>query len=191
MWTQGFITVLMIAQVGVSDNGADPGNHAGKSGGLIKCLAEGYIEYAFPGSTRIPDGDLAGVTLGPVRISGRNNTVQGIVLCLELTHEYAGDLSIRLQYDSDNDGAFDAISPVELYLARLNPCAGEELWACNVAPQGEYFFKDEGWEATGEEASFEVFDGLLDGGSFYLSVFDTEAQHMGVITRWVVYVEEK
>ena len=190
MWKLGFITVLMIAQVGCSDNGTDPGKSVGKSGGLMDCLADGYVAYAFPGPTMIPDGDLAGVTLGPVRISRRHNTIRGIVLCLELTHDYAGDLSIRLQYDSDNDGAFDATSPVELYLSRLDPCAGEELWAYHVAPHGEYFFKDEGWQAAGQDASFKVFDGLQSGGSFYLSIVDEGTEKSGTIMRWTVYVEK-
>ena len=186
----GFIAVLVITLVGYSDSGAAPGNSVARARVVKDCLADGYVEYALVGPTEIPDGNSAGVTLGPIRISRRNSTIQGLVLCLELNHEYAGDLSIQLQYDSDNDGAFDATSPVELYLARLDPCEGEELWACHIAPQGEYFFKDEGWKATGEDASFEVFDGLLDGGSFYLSVFDTEAEQTGSITGWAIYVEE-
>jgi hypothetical protein len=190
MWKFGIITILLVSQVGCTDNGISPDETAGNREGLADCLAENYVAYTYSGPNTIPDGDPTGITLGPLRVSQRHPTIQGILLSLGLNHEYAGDLSIRLQYDGDNDGACDAESLVELYLARLDPCEGEQLWAYHVSPHGEYFFKDEGCQAAGEEASFEVFEGLAGGGSFYLSVVDGGTERTGTIEDWVVYVRK-
>jgi hypothetical protein len=146
----------------------------------------GYRSYAFTSPVDIPDDDATGVRIGPLELSGTGTLADGIVLSLDIVHAYAGDLRLELQYDADHDGACDASSPIELHLARVEGLESDELWACQVELDGVYLFKDEGWRAAGAEASFEVFEGLPDGGSFYLVAVDDAPGDVGVIRGWVV-----
>jgi hypothetical protein len=145
--------------------------------------------WLFSDPVAIPDDDPTGVTIGPLATLGEPPAIEDVILGLEISHPDPGDLAIALHYDSDNDGAYDASSEVEIHLARPT-CAGAELWACPIELHGTYFFHDEGWEAAGEVVSFLRFDGLRSGGSFYLTVADTGMGESGTVSSWMVAVKE-
>ena len=140
--------------------------------------------------TVIPDGDPGGILMGPLRVGIEDQVLRGVVLCLQIEHDYVGDLSIRLYYDSNGDGIFEASTPIEIYLARVGGKDSEELWAYPLELHGTYFFKDEGWGAAGEEASLHDFDGLPAGGCFYLSVTDSKVGDTGTVLGWSISVED-
>ena len=149
---------------------------------------EERVARSFVEPTGIPDGDPAGVTLGPLDMARTDQTIHDVVLGLQVSHAYSGDLSVRLHYDSDNDGVFEASTPVEVYLARVGAPEAEELWAYPIELGGTYFFRDEGWGDSGEDGSLQMFDGLPGGGSFYLSAIDNSAGDTGTILAWTVSV---
>jgi hypothetical protein len=138
----------------------------------------------------IPDNDPEGIVLGEIKLGGDEEPIQDIVLSMNLKHDYLGDLSFSLYYDFDHDGIFDAVTPIDFHLARLDPCCGEELYACPAELDGFYYFKDEGWEETGEESSFTVFKDLPGGGSFYLAVVDRMEDNTGTVRSWAVYRDD-
>ena len=145
--------------------------------------------FEFEHSTTIPDGAPDGVTIGPLMIAAGAPAIQDVVLCLEITHAYAGDLSLMLHYDNDNDGDFDVSSAIDLHLARVDDPTAKELYGVPVELGGTYFFKDEGWLAAGEEVSFAAaFDGQPGGGSFYLTVIDLGEGNTGAVAGWTVEV---
>jgi hypothetical protein len=171
------------------------------------CLSDAYDRYAFTRSISIPDENPAGITIGPLCIPDDSKIIKGVILSLEISHAFAGDLGIWIHYDKDNDGDYDASSSVEFHLARENACLGEDFWACPIELKGIYFFREDGWEAlddrgdpslldSGERmgspaaSSFSVFEDLPRGGSFYLSVTDAGPENTGAIAGWSVYVEK-
>jgi subtilisin-like proprotein convertase family protein len=129
--------------------------------------------------------------MGPLYVRAGAMTIRDIVVGLEIVHTYAGDLSLTLHYDNDNDGSPDASSAIDLHLARIGDRDAEELYAIPIELGGTYFFKDEGWQAAGEDISFaKTFDGQPNGGSFYLTVVDHAEGHKGLVASWTVEVQE-
>jgi hypothetical protein len=156
---------------------------------VIECQGTMYEGICVQLPVDVPDGYTEGTTLGPLSISGSGGVIRDVVLSLEISHPQTADLEAMLHYDVDNDGVYDASSPVEIYLARSDPCDGEEFWACPVRLDGRYFFKDESWGDLGERASFDVFEGRPSSGSFYLTVVDNLAGDVGSVKSWGVFVD--
>ena len=129
----------------------------------------------------IPDDAPAGVVLGPLSITSAAGAIQDVSLELSISHPCTGDVVAWLYYDADDDGVYDAETPIEFYLARselLLPAA----WGCSIDLDGIYYFRHEevaenldGWDL----GNFESFRGLQGGGSFYLRVVDTLEGEVG------------
>jgi subtilisin-like proprotein convertase family protein len=151
------------------------------------CLSD-HVQATFHGRITIPDNSPPGVILGPLCTASKRR-LEDVVLAISVSHPDTGDLALALQYDADRDGRPDASSPVEIHLARRALCFGEEAWACPIQLSGTYFFRDGGWRAVGECASFEVFRGLPAGGDWYLSIVDSEPDHVGTVSEWSIYAE--
>ena len=157
---------------------------------VIECRGTVYEGTCCHHPAEVPDGYTEGTTLGPLSISGIGGVISDVVLSLEISHPQTADLEAMLHYDVDDDGVYDASSAVEIYLARSDPCNGEEFWACPVRLDGRYFFKDESWGSLGERASFDVFQGLPSSGSFYLTVADNLEGDVGSVKSWGVFIEK-
>ncbi|MGD8394458.1 MAG: hypothetical protein PVF43_03155 [Candidatus Eiseniibacteriota bacterium] len=151
------------------------------------CLNGSAHASSMPGRA-IPDGTGAALTLGPLE-TGVSGRIDRVVLMISARHPNTGDLSWTLGYDADRDGRPDASSPVEIYLARPDPCQGEEAWACPIELDGTYYFEDEGWQAAGATASFEVFRGLPAGGDWYLTVEDRAPDQAGTVRGWSIFAD--
>jgi hypothetical protein len=184
------LAVAMVMQFGcVEDFTVAAGSNA-LLNSLEGCLDAYYEGCFYETPATIPDAYLPGITLGPLLTSYEVSAIQGVLLGIEISHPHTADVGVTLHYDSDNDGVYDASSPVEIYLARLDPCDGEEFWACPVELHGAYYFSDEGWASFGETASFDVFLGLQSGGSFYLTIVDSLEGDVGLVESWGVLVEK-
>jgi subtilisin-like proprotein convertase family protein len=149
----------------------------------------GFEEFRFTRATAIPDVP-TGVVVGPLPVANDAATIQDVVLELSISHPYAGDIDAWLYYDMDDDGTYDAGTPIELYLARSG-MSSPHGWGCPVELDGTYYFRYErdtetltGWD-TGK---FESFRGLRGGGSFYLRVVDAVEGEVGTIEGWAVHV---
>jgi len=141
--------------------------------------------------TAIPDDDPAGVLIGPLSIPDDGRAIHDVVLEVEIFHPYGGDLSAWLFYDADNDGTYDAETPVEFYLARPGP-GSPPMWSHPVDLEGVYLFRHEkeaaaldGWDA----GTFMTFRGLDRGGSFYLRVVDRGDGGVGTVQSWGVHIK--
>ena len=77
-----------------------------------------YLFSRYSRPTAIPDESPVGVLIGPLSIRDDGRAIQDVVLEVEISHPYGGDLTAWLFYDADNDGTYDAETPVEFYLAR-------------------------------------------------------------------------
>jgi len=153
-----------------------------------ECLDATHITCVCKRPVVIPDNDPEGITLGPLVVPAREFPMCGIIFGILIEHDHTADLAMRLHYDSDNDGIYDVDTPVEIYLARSEPCIGEELWACPLSLGGAYYFKDEDWKEYGEEASLKSFEGLPTGGCFYLTMTDKLEGDTGVVRSWGVFI---
>jgi hypothetical protein len=180
------IAVTVLMQVACSSAGGGPGDADDLAGATPGCCSNDYVGFAFTTATTIPDGDPNGVTIGPLLVSDEHRPLRDIILRLEISHPYMGDLSIRLHYDSNDDGVYETSTPIDIHLARPNSCSNVELYSCPVELDGVYWFRDEGWTAAGEDASLASFDGLAGGGAFYLSLVDGAADDTGLVASWAV-----
>lgn len=188
MKTTILFVIVTVFQMGYSTDIFAPESMDTMQFERFDCLSIRYTNVVFPEAIQIPDNDPDGILIGPVQLADDERFIRDVVLELGIYHTYTGDLTVELLYDADNDGLFDASSPVDFHLVRLDACAAEELCGCLIELDGTYFFKDEGWGDSDETASFRVFDGLSAGGSFYLSVVDGWPDHEGIVDSWGVWV---
>ncbi len=161
--------------------------------------------YTFDDPIPIASDSPGGVTIGPLPIPKGKSTIQGVTLGLEIEYEYAGDLSLFLHYDCNNDGIYEASSPVEFHWAGADPRVGDEGWDCPIKLDGFYYFNSAGWDAiemptplTGPEVgvgrgreipSLSAFDGCPRGGSFYITIID-HARRGGMLVNWTIYLDK-
>jgi hypothetical protein len=186
--------LIMALGIGVQLAWSTPAGGRGEGSEVIDagidCNGVYHRCYAYAAVTAIPDNRSDGITMGPVAVDGGSRTINRIILKIDITHAYVGDLTISLHYDSDGDGRFDAGTPIDIHLARPESCRAEELCACPIELRGVYYFKDDGWSAAGEDASLAAFEGLDAGGGFYLSLIDAAEGNRGFIRKWAIYVPD-
>lgn len=151
----------------------------------------GCLDSAHTRSTEIPDGDRAGVTIGPLAVRRDGSAIEDVVLELDITHPCPSDVSLWLAYDEDNDGVSEVQTPIDLYLMRPRNRDASPGWACPVRLGGKYFVRHEpeteqlpDWEP----GSLAVFRGLDKGGSFWLRVVDSAAGDRGTVAGCTVHV---
>ena len=130
----------------------------------------------------IPDGDPAGILIGPIRTEDDGTAIGRLALRLDILHPAPGDLDIQLAYDADGDGTPEVRLPVELWRSRPEMEA-DSRYACPVALRGSYFFRDDPGE---EDAAFAPCLTQPCGGAFWLSVADTLAEDTGRVLGWAL-----
>ncbi len=170
-----------------------------------RCDVAGYVPYMGPGSP-IPDGDPAGVVLGPIKISACFEVVD---LAVEITmdHTWIGDLIIYLIYDEECDGP-DAGDPYVSLLCRpnLDGCPPDDCCGCSDNVAGSYLFSDSAPESLGDPCNYlpdippgcfapapESALALADladyqTGCWYLWAADNMGIDEGTIWGWTLYV---
>jgi hypothetical protein len=151
-----------------------------------------YRDFHFSRLTVIPDGNPSGVLIGPIPTLDDGRAIEDVILEIEISHSYVGNLTAWLYYDADNDGVFDAETPIELYLARPGFCASPPMWGYPVVLEGLYFFQHEekaaaldGWDV----GTFTSFRGLNRGGSFHLRIVDGGGGGEGVVRSWAIHIK--
>ena len=151
-----------------------------------------YEDFRFSRLTVIPDENPSGVLMGPIPTLEDEGAIEDVILEIEISHSYVGDLTAWLYYDADNDGAADAETPIELYLARRGFCASPPMWGYPVVLEGLYFFQHEeeaaaldGWDV----GTFTSFRGLNRGGSFHLRIVDAGCGGEGMVRSWGVHIK--
>jgi hypothetical protein len=182
------VSVLLLA--GDPAQKPDPGPATNAVSLTLEDPGAGYDVYSYRTPTTIPDGDPAGVALGPIRIPKDGGAVEGVIVSVSITHPSTGDLALRLGYDANGDGHPEAVATLEPHLARPGGWAVREPYACPREMRGVYYYRD---EPAGEYddrggASFSVFNGFPRGGSFTLTAVDSLAADEGVVLGWTVFL---
>jgi hypothetical protein len=172
--------------------------------GLVRdnCDVYGYDDYQSNPGGLVPDDNPGGVFFGPVPTVD-NGTILDVILAVNISHTWIGDLRIFLYYDVTCDGSLDAQGEV---LCRLgfDGCLPDGCCGCGGDLNGWYGFDDVGATSiedicpsvfpTGcygpdyDSSGLGIFDGLPSGGCFWLWVADGAVGDEGEVFEWDVYV---
>ncbi len=168
--------------------GPKPRGHAPDT--AIRCHDGVYEGYSDRAETAIPDDDPSGAAVGPIHIPDDGQKIEPLMVAVDISHGYVGDVEITLLYDADGDGRPDVRAPLAVFMARLNACDGEALHAYPVVLDGRLFFRDGVEAGTSAEAPvLESFVGLARGGDFHLVVTDEAPGNTGVVHGWAVFLK--
>lgn len=138
--------------------------------------------------------DTAGLLrYGPLTTGG-SCVITNVVLGIEITQTWVGDLIIDLYYDEDGDGVYDYGPVSALCRPQLDGCPLEDCCGCSGDLAGLYTFGDDGADPLGEydcpgaiptgcyqpaiesPAGFAAtFGGATAGGDFYVEIGDGAA----------------
>lgn len=165
-----------------------------KLGGAVpdtvnRCHGVVYEGYGYRTETAIPDGDSSGASIGPIHIANDGRPIGPLMVAVDISHDYVGDIEITLLYDEDGDGRADAHALLEVFMARLNACDDQALHAYPVVLDGRYFFRD-GFGAQTTAPALDAFAGLTRGGSFHLVVIDHAPGSTGIVHGWTVFLSD-
>jgi hypothetical protein len=168
------------------------------------CPTDGYKTYTGSGGS-IPDCDPTGITTS-VATDDDDSTIDDVILSVEASHTWAGDLRVLLSYDVDCDGVDEAGPVAALCRPLLDGCAVDGCCGCSGDLGGTYMFSDDGGAVLGEPdcpgfippgcygtpadspSPFSVFDGLAKGGCFSLHAQDGACADTGSISSFTVAV---
>jgi len=165
------------------------------------CPTDGYKPYTGSGGP-IPDGDPAGVTFGPVPVPDDGTSFIDVVVDVEMSHTWVGDINVDLSYDLDCDGQPETTARLVCRPGQANCDPAGSTFGCNGDLGGLYRFSDDGAVELGvpcaavlapgcyaPNEALSVFDGLSKGGCFTLFANDSATPDPGVIPVWVVWTD--
>ncbi len=159
----------------------------------------------------IPDADPAGVTTPPIQFVADGTTIADVVISLEISHTWVGDLNVSVSYDHDCQPATPAFGPVALLCRQqLAGCPVDGCCGCSgdLLQGGRYDFGTVGstkeLAAAGQcplaipfgcyrpalESQFQldVFASLRKDGCWILSLQDGAGADLGVLYNWEVRI---
>ena len=166
-------------------------------------------EQTFSPPTTVPDNNLAGVTFGPIILPADAMFISHVVLELDCSHTWIGDLIVRLEYDENSDNVIDVTSTVICRPGRTGSCGASGVGlgcGSNFATGAVYRFDDTAANSlpetgcssgtdipggcylpTGLDADpLSVFEGRSKGGRWWVSVSDNATGDVFTMTRWGV-----
>jgi len=162
---------------------------------------DGYDCYTHQVRTEIPDNDPAGVLLGPIS-TVPGDTIEDLLLNINIDHTWIGDLIIRLYYSHDGTHNYDVEGCV-LCRHGYEGCLPDGCCGCGGALAGRYGFDDASPSIENECPSefppgcygpdhdsigLSGFDGIATGGSFWLHVSDGAGGDVGTVHEWEICV---
>jgi hypothetical protein len=165
------------------------------------CITEDYNCYTWLGTYEIPDNDPEGLLIGPM-VTAPGYTIDDVILFLDITHTWIGDLRVLLYYDADCDGVPETEGGV-LCRHTLDGCPVDNCCGCGGDLNGYYGFDDAVASIEDEcpaafppgcygpdydSAGLDVFNGLASGGCFWLFVADGAGADVGELREWSVCV---
>jgi len=160
---------------------------------------------AFNPPATVPDNDPAGVTFGPIVLPDDQLFISHVVLALDCSHTWLGDLVVRLLYDENSDGVIDTSSTVIWRPGYLDGGGG---CGSNLVTGAIYSFEDTTANSLPEIACNDnadipggcyrptgfgstpmaVFEGRKKGGRWWLFVSDNGPKDFFTLTSWSVYM---
>jgi len=177
------------------------------------CDLAGYKAgvQTFPTPVPIPDNNVAGVTVGPIIIADDNSLIDDVVIDLKIAHTWIGDLTVRIGYDENCDGAIDVSSTVICRPGNAT-CTGTAVGcSSNFLCANGLFFDDVAPAAlptasclTGTNVAagcyrptgagtgpLSIFEGHRKGGCWYMFVNDQAGADLGTICEWSVHLKNR
>jgi hypothetical protein len=185
-------------------------------GALVNCDLTGYksVEQVLVPPASVPDNNAAGITLGPISLAADGSLIQDVVLSLNMSHTWVGDLVIDLTYDVDCTPGTPNVTTRVLCRPRGTatgppaPCGTTATAGCSgdLAAANLYQWTDgiatpmtEGvcptaipsgcfHNSTVGGGLMSQFNGLPKGGCWTLFISDNAAADVGLVSRWAVNV---
>ena len=172
-----------------------------KGADRLDCITDGYDAYTGGTGGAVPDADPVGVTFGPLTTSG-TSTIEDVILNVDISATWIGDVRLWLLYDADCDGYADVTGEL-LCRHTLTGCPPDGCCGCSGNLAGWYGFDDTAASieddcpsafAPGcygpdyDSSGLDVFDGYASGGCFLLFCADGAAGDATSIGGWEVYV---
>jgi len=176
------------------------------------CDLTGYKSevQVFPTPVPIPDTNAAGVTVGPIVLPDDGSLIADVILDLQITHTWIGDIKATVGYDANNDAVIDAQANFICRPGSATGCAAGTAVGCssNFLCANGLVFDDAAtaslptaactstvnvaagcYKPTGVGVgTFDVFNNLRKGGSWYLLISDNAAADLGTICGWSVHI---
>jgi hypothetical protein len=167
----------------------------------LDCITDGYDAYTGGTGGAVPDADPVGVTFGPLATSG-TATMEDVILKVEISATWIGDVRLWLLYDTDCDGIPEITAEI-LCRAGLDGCPPDGCCGCSGNLDGWYGFDDTAasiedicptlfdpgcYSSDYDSSGMGVFDGHPSGGEFWLFCADGAGGDATSIGGWEVYV---
>lgn len=176
-----------------------------------QCPTDGYKFAQSPTlNLAIPDGSPVGVTTPPLTLAPDGTTILDVVVSMNITHSWIGDLNVALSYDHDCTPGTAPFGPVSVMCRQqLAGCPVDNCCGCSGDLAGTYVFGTNGatkeiaataaqctaviptgcYRSAVESAfSFSVFSGLRKDGCWTLSLQDGAGLDTGTLQSWRISV---
>ncbi len=173
-----------------------------ESEGRIDCITVDYVAYEYDGpSGVVPDGDPYGAVFGLLPTDA-GHVIQDVLLSVDITQTWIGDLRMWLLYDTDCDGYSDFIGQV-LCRDGMVDCTADGCCGCSGNFNGWYTFDDTAPSIEDEclpdfppgcygpdykSVGLDVFNGLASGGCWMLWVADGAGGDVTTVREWTAFV---
>ena len=184
-----------------------PGPQRGPNCDLLGYKSE--VQNFTPPAT-IPDNIVAGATYGPITVPNDGTRFLDIIVGLNITHTWLGDLTAIVRYDAGCDGSIDAADTLLCRPGRTVSCGPTGTGvgcSSNLIAANSYKFSSDAtivlnpvtctsstnlaggcFQPSGlTDRLLRNFNGLQKGGCFYLFLSDTAAADTGTLTSWQVH----
>jgi hypothetical protein len=176
-----------------------------------QCPVDGYKTATQTSGLAIPDGNPVGVTTAPIQLPPDGSTILDVVVSLNITHTWIGDLNVALSYDHDCAPGTPVYGPVSVMCRQqLVGCPVDLCCGCSgdLVAGGQYVFGTNGAtkeiaaagqcptvlpfgcyrEAVESANTFAVFSGLRKDGCWTLSLQDGAGADTGTLQSWSISV---
>ena len=180
---------------------------------VANCNLTGYESLSQIGlSVAVPDNNATGVTLGPITLPP-GGQISDVVVGLNMTHTWVGDLRVIVSYDETCDGPIDA-QAVLLCRPRGTgadtpaPCGVGTGFGCSgdLTTTSALLWDDSAAALIAEGTcptviaagcyrpssvgggQLSIFEGMRKDGCWYLKVSDNAGGDLGTIQSWSVHV---
>jgi len=207
------VAVLALAATAVWAEEVKIENAAPGDGVQANCDLTGYKSEIQTVGRAIPDNTVGGVNAGPIIVPADGSLIADVIIDLNLTHTWTGDLIAVVGYDELCDGAVDAQAvllcrPRGTGATAPAPCGTGTGFGCSadMSPNNTLLFDDSaaGGVADGTcvtpiaagcykpspqgGSPLAVFRNLRKGGCWFLNVSDRAGGDVGTINLWSVHI---
>ncbi len=196
---------------------SDPGN--GNPQVQANCDLTGYKSEIQTVNATIPDNTVLGVNVGPIIVPADGSLIADVIIDINATHTWVGDLVAVVGYDETCDGAIDAQATVLCRPRGTNatanaPCGSGTGVGCssNLIPANTLLFDDSAAAAVADGvcagtsaniaagcykpspnlgSPLAIFKNLRKGGCWFLNVSDRAVADLGTVNSWSVHIKNQ